>query len=130
MANGVKIADGMLDATLTAILPTIEGGAMSFEVALGEPDHPALRHNMRVDVLVVTDRRENVLRVPRGPFIRSGGMNHQVFVVAGNRAERTDIDLGLSGHDYYEVRAGLDEGDEVIVSDMSNYLHAREIRIK
>jgi HlyD family secretion protein len=126
----VKAGDLLLEATLTSVLPTIEGGAMSFEVDLGQPDHAALRHNMRVDVLVVTDRRENVLRAPRGPYIRSGGMKHQVFVVDGDRALRADIDLGLSGHEYYEIRNGLKEGDEVIISDMSNHLHARELRIK
>ena len=126
----VKTADGMLDATLTTILPTIENGAMQFEVDLVEPDNPALRHNMRVDVLVVTDRREDVLRVRRGPFIQSGGMTHRVFVVDGDRAHRTEIDLGLSGHEFYEIRDGLEEGDEVILSDMSTYLHARELRIK
>jgi HlyD family secretion protein len=126
----VKTSDGMLDATLTTILPTIESGAMQFEVDLAEPDNPALRHNMRVDVLVVTDRREDVLRIRRGPFIQSGGMTHRVFVVDGDRAHRTEIDLGLSGHEYYEVRSGLEEGDEVILSDMRTYLHARELRIK
>lgn len=126
----VKTADGLLDATLTSILPTIEGGALQFEVDLNEPDNAALRHNMRVDVLVVTERREDVLRVLRGPFIQSGGMNHRVFVVERDRAHRRDIDLGLSGHEYYEIRNGLEEGDVVILSDMSNYLHARELRIK
>jgi len=126
----VKTADALLEARLTTILPTIESGAMQFEVDLDDPNDPALRHNMRVDVLVVTDRREDVLRIRRGPFIQSGGMNHKVFVVEGDRAHRTDIDLGLSGHEYYEIRDGLEEGDEVILSDMSNYLHARELRIK
>ena len=57
-------------------------------------------------------------------------LKQRVFVVDGDRALRTEIDLGLSGHEFYEIRDGLAEGDEVILSDMGSYLHARELRIK
>jgi HlyD family secretion protein len=126
----VKMGDLYLDATLTSILPTVEGGALKFEVGLTDPDHEALRHNMRLDLFVVTERRDDVLRLPRAPFIQTGGMKHQVFVVENDRARRVDVQIGLSGHDYLEIRDGLTEGDVVIISDMSTQLHARELRIK
>ena len=104
--------------------------ALKFTVDLANAAHPALRHNLRVDVLVVTGFRPGVLRVPRGPYIRGGGELHQVFVVRGNRAVRTDVRLGLIGHEYYELVDGLVEGDEIIVSDMSRRLHAEQIRLR
>ena len=39
-----------------------------FTVALAEPSHAGLRPSLRVDVLVVTDRKPRALRVERGPF--------------------------------------------------------------
>jgi HlyD family secretion protein len=126
----VLAGDESLPARLAMILPTIEDGALKFTADLEDPSHPGLRHNLRVDVLVVTGFRADVLKVPRGPYIRGGGDLHQVFVVRGDRAVRTDVRLGLVGHEYYELVDGLAEGDEIIVSDMSRRLHAEQIRVR
>jgi len=126
----VQSGEEILDATLSSILPTIESGVLTFEVALDRPDHPSLRHNLRVDALVVTDRKLDALLAPRGPYIQRGGMEHQVFVVRGDRAYRTEVNLGQSGHEHFEVLSGLSEGDEIIISDLRSSLHARELRIK
>ena len=52
------------------------------------------------------------------------------FVVRDGRAFRTRVDLGLIGYDLVEIARGLEPGDEMIVSDMTNYLHARELKLK
>jgi HlyD family secretion protein len=126
----IPVDDEALSGNVVAILPTIESGAVRFTVDLDAPSHRALRHNLRVDILVVTGSRRGVLKAPRGPYIQGGGDRHQVFVVRGDRARRVDIRLGLIGHEFYEVVEGLDEGDEVVLSDMRDYLHAREVRLK
>lgn len=125
------IADKVsLPARLSRVLPTVESGAVRFAVDLDDPSHPALRHNLRVDVLVITESKDDALVAPRGPWVGQGGERHQVFVVRADRAVRTDVRLGIVGHESYEVVEGLDEGDEIILSDMRDYLHAREIRLK
>jgi len=126
----VQFADESLAATVASIRPTIESGVLTFDVALERPDHATLRHNMRVDVLVVTERKPDALLAPRGPYIQSGGLEHQVFVVRGDRAFRAEVRLGQSGHSHFEVLSGLGEGDQIVVSDMRAHLHARELRIK
>ena len=68
-------------------------------------------------------------RVARGPFL-SGEAGQDVFVVRDGRAFRTRVDLGLIGYDVVEIARGLEPGDEMIVSDMTNYLHARELKLK
>ena len=126
----VPVDDETLNGTVASIRPTIESGVLTFDVTLERSDHPDLRHNLRVDVLVVTDRKQDALLAPRGPYIQGGGVEHQVFVVRGDRAYRTDVRLGQSGHRFFEVLAGLQEGDEVILSDMRSSLHARELRVR
>jgi len=126
----VLIEDERLPGHVAQIQPTIEAGTVTFNVDLDEPSHSLLRHNLRADVLVVTDQRADVLKAPRGPYIRGGGREHQVFVVGTDRAQRTEITIGLVGHKHFEVVAGLTEGDEIIVSDMENYMHAGEVRLK
>jgi len=126
----VLLGNETLSARLSGVEPTIESGVQKFHVELDEPSHAQLRHNLRVDVLVVTDYRPGVLRAPRGPYVQQGGRHHQVFVVRGDRAHRVDIELGLAGHEFYEVVSGLAQGDEIILSDMRSQLHARELRVK
>ncbi len=128
----VLIDDERLAGRVSGVLPTVAEGTVGFEVALDAPSHPLLRHNLRVDVLVVTGRRSGVVKAPRGPYIQGGGDRHEVFVVADgrDRAVRTAVTLGLVGHEYYEVLEGLSEGDEIVISDMRDYLHAGTVRIK
>jgi HlyD family secretion protein len=121
--------DDTLSGAVSTILPKIENGIMSFRVTLADKSHTLLRPNLRVDVLVVTDRRPRALRLRKGPFSEGDGFRN-AFVIRGDRAIRTPIALGLVSFDDYEVVSGLVEGDEVIISDMRDYLHLAEVGFK
>jgi HlyD family secretion protein len=118
-----------LDGSVASILPTIKDGVMTLNVALDEKKSPLLRANLRADVFVVTDRRANALRVRRGPFATAAG-RQDVFVIRGGKAVRTSVRLGLASFEYVEAAEGLYPGDEVIVSDMRDYAHVAEVRLK
>lgn len=118
-----------LEGRVGAIFPKIENGVMTFQATLADKSNRLLRPNLRVDVLVITDRRPRALRIRRGPFTEGDGFR-QAFVVHGDRAVRTPITLGLASFDDYEVVNGLAEGDEVIISDMRDYLHLGDVSIK
>jgi HlyD family secretion protein len=118
----------LVNGRLSQIYPTIENNAVKFTADLDDPRHPELRNNLGLDVLVVTGSRPNALRVPKGPFIQ-GGMIQKVFVVHGDRAVRRDVRLGVAGYDHSEVLDGLAEGDQVILSDMKDYLHLEQVKI-
>lgn len=126
----VLVDDRRLAGRVSGILPTIEEGTLRFVVDLDDASNALLRHNRRVDVLVVTGRRHDVLKAPRGPWVHGGGDRHPVFVVDHDRALRTDVTIGLAGHEFYEVVSGLDEGDEIIISDVRNYIHAGQLRLR
>jgi HlyD family secretion protein len=124
----VRINELDLDGTVSEVLPTVENGVLHFTVALAKPSHPGLRPSLRTDVLVVTERKGRALRVKRGPFADNDA--RQAFVVRGDRAVRVPIQLGLSGADDVELLAGGTEGDEMIISDMKDYMHLSEVKIK
>jgi HlyD family secretion protein len=125
-----------LEGRLASVDPTIENGVVRFTAELDEPSAPDLRNNLRVDVLVVTGRRANALRVPRGSFGDTGD-RAVVFVVRGGDengrgggwAVRRSVRLGLSGYERFEVLDGLAEGETVILSDMSDFLHLDRVEI-
>jgi HlyD family secretion protein len=124
----LRLNDADLQGTVSEVLPTVENGVLHFTVALAEPSHTGLRPSLRGDVLVVTDRKPRALRVKRGPFADNSA--RQAFVVRGDRAVRVPIQVGVAGVDDVELISGAAEGDELIISDMKDYMHLGEVRIK
>ena len=125
----VMIDGQPLSGRLANIYPTIENGAVKFAVDLDDARHSKLRNALRVDVLVVTASRTGALRIPKGPFSK-GGAVQPVFVVEGDRAVRRNVRFGVTGYDHYEVLEGLSEGEEAILSDMSDYAHLEQVSLK
>ena len=121
--------DTRLSGRVRKILPTVNQGIVTFEVALDERNHPVLRPNLRVDVHAVTARHPDTLRLTRGPLLRVDG-RETVFVVRGERAVRTPVTVGLTSFETYEIVAGLAAGDEVIISDMSDYRNMQEVDLR
>jgi HlyD family secretion protein len=124
----VRVNDLDLEGTVTEVFPTVENGVLHFTVALAKPSHPGLRPSLRTDVLVITERKPRALRVKRGPFADNAA--RQAFVIRGDRAVRVPIEVGLSGVDDVELLNGAAEGDEIIISDMKDYMHLSEVRIR
>jgi HlyD family secretion protein len=118
-----------LAGTINAIQPAVKDGAVTFSVALAQRGSPLLRANQRVDVLVMTGRKDRALRIVRGPFADGDGQR-EVFVIRGSRAVRTTARLGMASATHLEVLDGLVRGDEVIISDMSTHLSERELALR
>jgi HlyD family secretion protein len=125
----VRSGDTRLAGRVHKILPTVQNGIVTFEVHLDEPDHSILRPNLRVDVHAVTEQRTDALCLRRGPLLNVDGRDH-VFVVRGDKAVRTPVTIGLSNFELYEITDGLAEGDEVIISDMSDYRNSKEVKLR
>jgi HlyD family secretion protein len=128
MAAVVVVNDKPMAGTVASVFPTIENGVVKFTVALAEAARPDLRPSLRVDVHVVTERKAHTLRVARGPF--ADDASRRGFVVHGDRAVRVPLVLGLGGVDQVEIVSGAAEGDELVISDMRDYLHLESITLK
>jgi HlyD family secretion protein len=129
MPARVRVNEAMLDGTITSILPTIKDGVMTIVIGLKDEANPALRSNLRVDVYVVSGHKEKTLKIKRGPAIPGEG-THDLFVIRGDRAFKTPVQIGLSSFEESEVVAGLMEGDEVIISDVGDYMARKELRVR
>jgi len=129
MPVNVIANDVTLHGSISEVQPNVENDVIRFAVTLDERSHAALRPNMRVDVLVVTDRRPNTLTVRQGQFV-TGADSADVFVIRNGRAHRITAQFGLRGFDAIEVASGLTEGDEVILSDMKEYQHLEQLEVR
>jgi HlyD family secretion protein len=78
----VRAGELSLAGTLTKVHPKVENGIVRLEVALQQPDHPALRPNLRVEVHVISERRDGTLTVRRGSVIALDGGGHALFACA------------------------------------------------
>jgi HlyD family secretion protein len=125
----VRVDDKALDGQVSDVLPTVQNGVVTVRVALKDRSNALLRPNLRVEAFVVTGHRDRALRVRKGSST-SGEGYQQVFVVRGDRAERVRVRFGIASFDFVEVLEGLVAGDEVIVSDMTDYQHLTSIRLR
>lgn len=118
-----------LTGTIGSILPKIENGIITFMVDIDDKAHSLLRPNLQVDIYIVTSKKRNVIRIKKGSFAQGYGI-HDVFVIRGDRAVRTEATFGITSHEYYEIVDGIVEGEEVIISDMTDHKNAQEVMIK
>ncbi len=126
----VRINNTMLDGIISSILPAVENNTIEFVVILNEADQEELRPNMRVEVFIISDKKENVLMVRSGSAF-TGGAEQALFVVKGEQAKRKKVQVGLTNVNYIEIIGGdIKEGDQIIISDMQDYDHLETIDLK
>jgi HlyD family secretion protein len=125
----VRINDRNLRGWISSVRPAVQGGVVTFIVELDNKSDESLRPSLRADVFVVTSYKDNVIIVNDGPFYR-GLVDQDVFVIEGETAVRRTVDIGESNFDFVELLGEIEPGDEVIISNMSDYRHMKEIEIR
>lgn len=121
--------DQSLEGTIGNIRPVVESGQVYFDVLPVQKDHPRFRPNLEVELRILVAEKSNTLRLKDGPFY-DGSKKLKVFKVENNRAVATEITTGLTNMNYIEIENGLEEGDEVVISDVSDFQHLEWIEIE
>jgi HlyD family secretion protein len=132
MRTRVTLDDAGLDGTIESVDPRIVSGVVRFYVALDQPSHPRLRNNLRVDVAVITGSRAATLVVRRGALARTD-TTHAFVVrksIRGDSAVRVPVRFGIANTETIEILDGLAAGDDVVISDVSEYEDVQEVRLK
>jgi HlyD family secretion protein len=111
------------------ISPSVEANTIQFKARLDEKNHPLLRPNLKVDLFVVTSFKENAILIKNGPFYR-GGTKQEVFVVEGEKLIKKEVEFGVSNFNSVEITRGLLAGEELAISDMSDFERFEELNIK
>jgi Cu(I)/Ag(I) efflux system membrane fusion protein/cobalt-zinc-cadmium efflux system membrane fusion protein len=109
---------GPMEGQLTYIAPFLDPNTRTAEVRL-ELDNSAglLKPEMFGNMVIEAAPRPNVLAIPTEAVIRSGRRTIAVVSLGEGRFEPRDVELGLdSGDGWHEVRSGLADGDEIVVS--------------
>lgn len=125
----VRVNEKEYPGRVESIEPAIRDGVIRFKIAFESDTPEKLRPNQRCDVFIVLSEKEDVLRVENGPFFEMAGLQ-PIFVIKGQKAVRRNAQLGTSNFEYVEIVSGVELGEEVIISDMSEYLQVPSLELR
>ncbi len=122
---------GTVMGKVSRIDPTVMEGNVTVDVSL----HGELPLGARPDLSVVgtieIERLDDVLNVGRPVYASTEGLTELFKVVEDGRyAVRTRVQFGRSSVSTIEILDGLQPGDEIILSDMSQWDGQDRIRLK
>lgn len=125
----VKIGSEKLEGRVSSVTPLSKNGVISFSVQLVEDNHRRLRSGLKTDVYVMNSVKEDVLRLANASYYVGRG-EYELFVrTSDGEVEKRKVRLGDSNFEYVEVVSGLQQGDRVIVSDMSRYKNKKKLKL-
>ncbi len=133
----VDIRTAKIPGVVTRIDPAATQGTVTVDVKLlldQLPDGklpPGARPQLSIDGTIEITRLADVLYTGKPAY---GQSNQQVglfkVVDDGGYAVRTTVQLGLGSVNLIEIIQGLNEGDEVILSDMSRWDSVERVRLR
>jgi HlyD family secretion protein len=126
MGAEINYAGKNYPGTVTSISPEVQQNEVKGRVRFADRVPAGVRQNQRVNVRIVLDHRENVLKVERGSFVDGGSVAYRV---RGDVATRQPVTLGAMSVGEVEIHSGLDAGDQIIVSSVSELGDAPEVRL-
>lgn len=126
----VKIGNEKLEGIVSSVTPLSKNGVISFTVQLVEDNNKRLRSGLKTDVYVMNAVKEDVMRIANASYYVGRG-EYELFVQdCDNEIIKRKVQLGDSNFEYVEVVSGLQPGDKVVVSDMSNYKNKSKLKVK
>jgi HlyD family secretion protein len=122
--------NGIIDGTVQRIDPGVHNGTVTVDVALSgfvEGERPDLSVDGQIDL----QRLSNVLYVGR-PAFGNEDSTISLFKLSpdGKTATRVPVKVGRASVNAIQVLSGLNEGDTVILSDMSRWDQVDRIRLE
>lgn len=126
----VKIGSEKLEGQVSSVTPLSKNGVISFTVQLEDDSNRRLRSGLKTDVYVMNAVKEDVLRISNSSYYVGRG-DYQLFVVDGSdELVKRKVRLGDSNFEYVEVVSGLQPGDRVVISDMSQYKNKNKLKLR
>ncbi|MCU1313409.1 MAG: efflux transporter, family, subunit, partial [Acidobacteriaceae bacterium] len=126
----VDTHNGVIDGTVKRIDPGVHNGTVTVDVSLNshvEGERP----DLSVDGTIDLERLANVLYVGR-PAFGNEDSTISLFKLSqdGKTAIRVPVKVGRASVNAIQVLGGLNEGDTVILSDMSRWENTDRIRLE
>src|SRR6266568_3664288 len=127
----VDTRNGIIQGQVSRIDPAAREGTFTVDAEFSGPLPTSARADLSVDGTIELERLGNVLNVSR-PAFGQGQQTLGLFKLTadGQEAVRTPVTLGRSSVNTIEIISGLNEGDQVILSDTSAMDSYSRIRVR
>jgi multidrug efflux pump subunit AcrA (membrane-fusion protein) len=131
MSVRIDTGNGIVTGRVARIAPSAQNGTVAVDVTFARSLPPGARPDANVDGTIEIATIPDAISIAR-PAGASDGSTIDVFKIVdgGTRAVRVRVRLGQGSNDRVQVVSGLAPGDTVIVSDMSTYQDATELRLQ
>jgi HlyD family secretion protein len=113
---------------ISAVSPQVVDGQVSGRIRFSDGKPAGLRQNQRLTTRILMDEHPDVLMVERGPFVDTGG-GRVAYVVHGNVADRTAIEVGATSLNAVEIVNGVKEGDRIVISGTDAFKGAQRVAL-
>lgn len=127
----IDTRNGIVTGHVTRIDPAVENGAVTVDAALDGPIPKGARPDLSVDGIIELERLNDVLFVGR-PAQGQPDSTVRLFKLIddGSSAVQTPVRLGRTSVSSIEIVQGLEPGDRIILSDMSNWSAQPRVRLQ
>jgi HlyD family secretion protein len=127
----VDTRNGLAKGHVSRIDPSVQNGTVTVDVVFDEPLPLGARSDLSVDGTIELENLKDVLYVGR-PVHGQSDSTISLFKLTGDESEatRVNVKLGRSSVNTVEILQGLQVGDKVILSDMSQWDNVDRIRLK
>jgi HlyD family secretion protein len=124
----LQVNGSTVQGKVSRINAAVQSGTLAVEVLPDEKLPPGARPDLRVDGTIRIDSLPNVLFVGK-PAQLGGTADASIFVVEGSVATRRQIRLGKRSAANIQILSGLNEGERVILSDVSAWGETNALEI-
>ncbi len=127
----IDTRNGVVVGHVSRIDPSVQNGTVTVDAVFDEPLPPGARADLSVDGTIELENLRDVLFVGR-PVHGQAESTISLFKITpdGSEASRINVKLGRSSVTTIEILSGLQVGDKVILSDMSQWDNVDRIRLK
>ncbi len=125
----VDTRNGIVMGRVSRIDPAAANGTVGVDITLEGELPQGARPDLSVDGTVRLEKLENVIFVGRPAFGQEEGTVGLFKLMPDGEAHRVTVKLGKSSVNTIEIKEGLQPGDQVILSDMSQYDQFDRVRI-
>jgi hypothetical protein len=127
----IDTRNGIVAGHVIRVDPSVQNGTVTVDVGLEGKLPPGARPDLSVDGTVEIERLKDVMYVGR-PAYGQAESTVGLFKLSpdGSEATRVNVKLGKASVNTIVVEQGLNVGDRVIISDMSNWDSQDRVRLK
>ena len=136
LAARITLPDKTLDGEVSSVSPVTRpagwwtGNVVKYDTIIKLPSVQGLKPGMSAEVEVIMDRHENVLTIPVAAVVETAQGDFCWVKTTEGAKQRRTLQLGDTNDNFIVVKAGLKEGDEVMLDPLASIEEAQTLVLK